>query len=551
MSARRVCAIVSVPRIRGTSYQRSLIAVIPVSSCALLLVASLCAGQAAGAGFDGQPPLRADDERRHLFRPYSAVQLDYLGANYCENLLDSRLNITSYTHQGFDSNRSDAWHLQFPDDAARIVEALVWEDQYSGVARLESVRRIVKGILAAQVPGTRGYHFFRHRSAGKTFVIFDDSAEKKEGRLRVSMWGDEVQGDVSVGFRAQFDGAWLEQKDFTYADTPDQAATPAVARSPQYWNESPFVFTRAFSRPNQAVTFSGRYGLSDDDTPLEFSYESSQAEKLAITVGEPGKPIPVLTDAKTPGFIDYPDRKTHWRSDKDGDQSILAPNFNYFVLHKPATWACPGYSSALLVMWDGRPEAIELLAENGYGHVRVVYAATGAGVKGRVRLYPFHWVNQDDTEHVFRCADSFLATGRMIQNGFPSQQIVNAIPSGLAAGAYLLTKYKDPFARTAQARSAERRGLLPRSRKPGTHLCEKLPRGQGRGVDDLACPANGRRGVEIELRGVGEAPRGSHAVQRRRVRRRGVGRWLDPLQLHESGLDGVRGHRRRELPRSL
>lgn len=200
-----------------------------------------------------------------MFRPYSPVELDYLGANYCENLLDKRLNTTSYTHQGFDSNKSDAWQLQFPDDAARLAEALVWEDEYSGIARLETVRRLVKGMLAAHIPGTQGYHFFRHRSGGKTYLIFDHSAG--DGRVLLSTWGDEIQGLVSVGFRAQFGDAWLEQKDFARKDTPENAGSPAVARSPEYWNEPPFVFVRDFGRerrgerPEQSVKFTERYWL--------------------------------------------------------------------------------------------------------------------------------------------------------------------------------------------------------------------------------------------------------------------------------------------------
>ena len=421
---------------------------------AALLLSPVCGVRAEDPipveSFLEQQPLKATDVRRHLFRPYSAVKLDYLGGNYCENLLDKRLNITSYTHQGFDSNSSDAWHLQFPDDTARLVEAFAWEDQYSGIARLESVRRMMIGLLAAHIPGTQAYHFFRHRSGGKTYLIFDDSAGAREGRFLLSTWGDDIQGAVSVGFRALEGGAWSEQKDFTYSDLPEKAGTPAVARSPQSWNESPYTFARTFTHAAQTVCFSGKYGLSDENQPLEFAYESEGADSLAITIGEPGKPMPLLWDPKTPGLIDFGDRKTRWDSGQDGDQTLKAPACNYLVLHKRATWACPGYSSALLVMWEGRPESVEAVAENGYGQVRVVYAKKEGIAKGKVWLYPFHWLNDDDMEYVYRNSESFLAEGHLLHNGFPSQQMVNAIPSGLAAGAVMLTKYHDPFARTAQ-----------------------------------------------------------------------------------------------------
>jgi len=398
--------------------------------------------------FCGQPPLGALDERRHLFKPYSAVQLNCLGANYCENMLDMRVNTTSFTHQNFDTPHLDAFNLQFPDDAARLVDALAWEDEYSGVVRLETARRLVLGMMAAHIPGTQGYHFFRHRSGGKTYLIFDHPSN--DGRVLLSTWGDDIQGAVTVGFQAQFGDKWVEAKDFLCKDTPEKGGTPAVARSPEYWNESPYAFMREFSRPEQSVKFTGRYWLSDEDMPIEYGYESPKADKLAITIGEPGKHIPLLWDAKTPGIIEFGGRRTRWQSDKDGDQVLRAPECRYLVLWKNATWACPGYGSALLVMWDGQPEAIEAVAENGYGQVRVVYPQKDGAAKGKVWLYPFHWINPDDMEYVFRNAESFLGKGRLMHNGYPSQQMVNAIPSGLAAGAYLLTKYNDPLARTAQ-----------------------------------------------------------------------------------------------------
>ena len=84
----------------------------------------------------GQSSLGPHDNLRHEFAPYSLAKLNCLGLNYCENLLDERVNLTSYTHLGYDANNQDAWHLQFPDDTARLLEGLAWEDEYSPVVRL-------------------------------------------------------------------------------------------------------------------------------------------------------------------------------------------------------------------------------------------------------------------------------------------------------------------------------------------------------------------------------------------------------------------------------
>jgi hypothetical protein len=400
--------------------------------------------------YGGQPPLGPGDHRRHLFRPYTAVELNTLAGNYCENLLDKRLNITSYSHQGSDSNRWDAWNLQFPDDAARNLEGYVWEDRYSGMARLETVRRITKGLLAAHIPGTRAHHFFRHRSGGKTYLLFDDS---ETGGLLYSTWGDTIEGYLGIGFSV-FDGeAWHETEAYDHHDLAEGMADPGTARSPRNWNRSPHRIEREYRRGTSVVRLAGEYGLSDEDLPVSVAFTAPSAEKLAVCIGRKGKHMPLLWDAKAPGILRYPDRQTSRRSDVDGDVTIENPGFNYVVLQKESTWACPGYSSALLILWEGRAEALEAMAENGYGEIRVVFAAGEAGTTattGRVMLYPFPWVSGEEMEHVFRNAESFLATGRLMQNGFPSQQLMNAIPAGLAAGATLLAKYRDPFAPTAR-----------------------------------------------------------------------------------------------------
>lgn len=406
-----------------------------------LTLAVVGAGHAA---FGGKPPLGPNDSLRKLFAPYDLVKLSCLGANYNENLLDMRVNVPSYTHLGFDSNSSDAWHLHFPDDLGRFTEALVWEDQLSPVVRLELVRRMVKGILAAHVPGTQGYSNFRHRSAGKVFMIFDEEAASGAGRVTLSNWGDSIEGKVKVGFRAEVGGKWLEMERFSRLDDPDRAGDPSVARSPRYWNESPFVFHRLYRSPECGVDFTGRYWLSDEDKPVEFSYSSRDARRLQIVIGEPGRPMPLFLDAGAPGTIHLPDRKTTYSSGTDGSVTLSKPDFSYFVLTKQTAWASPGYSIALLVMWEGRPEEIEALAENGYGEIRLTCAN-----KGKVWLCPFQWVNDSDMEYVYRGAERFLANGTLLNNGYPQMDLQNAIPAGLAAGAYLLAKYDDPFARTA------------------------------------------------------------------------------------------------------
>jgi hypothetical protein len=406
-------------------------------------------GAAAEDGFGGVPPLGPKDALRQLLAPYDLVKLNVLGANYCENLLDLRLNVTSYTHLAADSSTGDAWHLQFPDDSARFLECVAWEDQFSPVVRLELARRLTKGLLAARIPGAHAGSFFRHRSAGKTFLIFGDK-QGSEGRLLLSMWGDEISGALKVGFRVQRGSEWTGMEAFTFTDPPDSPLAAGQARSARNWNASPVEVGRTYRAEGAEVTFAGRYWLSDEDKPLEFAFTNAAPGPIQIVIGEPGCPLPVLGDYRLPTSLHLPDRTTAFRSDTDGDRVFAKPAFRYLILRKAGAWAAPGYSTGLLVLWDGQPERVTVLADKGYGEVQVTYA----GPTGKVWLYPYHWLDDVDLEAVHRSAEQFLAMGRLLQNGFPSSQMLNAIPAGVAAGAYLLTRYNDPMAPTARVAAA-------------------------------------------------------------------------------------------------
>ncbi len=410
-----------------------------VASC--LLIASIN----TFAAFGGQPPLGPDDSLRHLLRPYDLLELNYLGMNYCQNLLDVRSNLVSYTHLGFDSPTSDSWNLQFPDDNARLLEGITWEDEYSSVVRIELARRIMKGLVASHIPGTKGYYSFRNRIAGKTYLIFDDAGSDKQGRLMASIWGDSLSGMLKIGFRTQTKGKWQEINDYTFTQTPTDAANPSVARNNSNWNRSPYIFTRHYTTPSNSVDVRSKYWMSDEDKPLEFGFTSRNTDNLQVVIGEPGIAMPLMGDSAAPGIIHLPDGKTEYSS-TDGDRVINNPAFKYLILRKQTAWACPGYSTALLVMWSEKSKQIEALKENGFGQIKLTFNRRNA----KVWVYPYLWVDQADMGHIYRDAEQFLKTGKLMHNGYPSQQLVNAIPAGLAAGAYLLTRYSDPYTPTAR-----------------------------------------------------------------------------------------------------
>ncbi|MHB1459058.1 MAG: hypothetical protein ACYC0V_19300 [Armatimonadota bacterium] len=423
------------------------------TACALFLGLCCLLTSSAHAAFGGKPPLGPQDSMRRLFAPYDLAKLNYLGMNYCENLLDMRTNVLSYTHQSSDQPNADFFHLQYPDDMGRLMEALAWEADFSPVVRLEFQRRMTKGMMLAQIPGTKAYHFFRYKAWGKTYLILDDEGADKTGRVTLTNFQDMIEGFTKIGFRSDKKGKWQEIEDFKYTDEIPGAGNPGIARSKENWSLSPYIFNRRYNSDKSTVNFSGRYWLSREDKPIEYAYSTEDADRLQIIVGEPGKPMPILQNAQIPGVIHLSDRKTTFSSDKTGDKVFENPRFNYMILRKPTAWGTWGYSTALLLMWEGRPEKVEALAENGYGQIRVIYGRKNGKCEGKVWLYPFTWVNPNDMHYVYRNAESFLKTGKLIQNGYPTVDFVNAAQTGLAASAYMLTKYNDPMAPTVRIRA--------------------------------------------------------------------------------------------------
>jgi hypothetical protein len=296
------------------------------------------------------------------------------------------------------------------------MEGLAWEDEYSPVVRLELARRLMKGFISGRIPGTFADSFFRHRNGGKTFLMMADPKDK-EGRIDLANWGDNIEYTLKIGFRVQRNGGWLGMEAFTHQDAADSPLTAEQARSARWWNESPVVASRHYAATNTTVNFKGRYWFSDEDRLLEYGFTAGNAERLQVVVGEPGKPIPLLGNPAVPTTLHLPDRKTKFQSNTDGDKVFAHPAFRYLILSKPGdAGIAVGYSKALLVIWDGAPERVEVLsADKGYGEVRVTYA----GPSGKVWLYPYTHFDNRDSEALFRSAEQFLAKGTLLQNGYP------------------------------------------------------------------------------------------------------------------------------------
>ena len=334
-------------------------------------------------------PLDPFATKRHLLAPYTVASANWLGANYNEALIDWRSNTTAYTHQGSTSPGSDAWHLQFPDDSARFVEALAWESEFGPVVRQETIRRLVKGLIRAHVPGSEGLFYFRQRYGGRTLLVLDDG--KHTGRLQLSTWGDSVEGDVKLGFSIREGAHWVGPDGLQYTDTPANGAQGGGVRSNDYWNVSPYTLTRRFKLTQGQLSLTARSWMSDEDRPVEIGL-TAVGVPASLEIGAPDTAIHCLGNPSIPGVVWLPDGRPSRRSDRDGSFTLTHPSCQYMVITRESVWCGIGFHAALLVAWEGRPERVEVDAAQGYNLVRLTWPQRGHQTRGRAWVLPVQFL---------------------------------------------------------------------------------------------------------------------------------------------------------------
>ncbi len=397
----------------------------------------------AGPAFGGAPPIGPDEPLRRLFAPYNLLSLNYLAANYCENLLDCRSNVLSYTHLQGDEAQSDAFHLRYPDDMGRFMEGLAWEAEYSPVVRLELMRRMALGLIASHVPGTRGRYFFRRRTGGKVFLLQTDAATHRDGAVALANLQDYNESLVRIGLEAAHRGERLDGAFARISEFPAGASSPAMARQPQHWNASPYTYSRQYVWGAVRADLECSVWPSDEGRIPQCEVRSKDADQICLRIGDPESGIAMLRDSAAPGLIFLPDGRTV-RSDVDGNWSDDYPKYRYLLVAKRTAFGSWGHLAGLLILWTGRPERVEARKEHGFGQIRITFGRRNHRVWGRVSLLPFTMFSDADLSMIHRNAERLVAHGVTALNGHPMQELQNAAAAGLSAAAYLLTRYRDP-----------------------------------------------------------------------------------------------------------
>ncbi len=394
--------------------------------------------------FGNKPPIGPDEPLRRLFAPYDLLSLNYLAANYCENLLDCRTNVLSYTHLLSDRAESDAFHLRYPDDMGRFMEAVAWEAEYSPVVRLELMRRMAKGLIAAHVPGTRGRYFFRRRTGGKVFLLQSDAASQVDGSVALANLQDYNEPLVRIGLEVTRGGEQLKSGSARINETPAGASSPAMARQPQHWNASPYAFVRQYTWEGVRVDMECSVWGADEGRIPQCTVYSEQADQVSVVIGNPAIGMEMLRDPKAQDVMYLPDGRV-LRSEVVGDWSAHQPGFRYLVVAKRTAFGSWGHLTGLLVLWSGGPTRVDASARNGFGQLRITFGRRDGAVRGGVSLLPFTFFSEADLPMIHRNAVQLLAHGVTALNGHPMLELQNAAAAGLAAAAYVLTHYRDPF----------------------------------------------------------------------------------------------------------
>lgn len=395
------------------------------------------------AGY-GEKPYLGNESLRYMLAPYDLAELNSLGSNYMENLLDVRSNQSAFTHMSYDSNFADAYNLQFPEATARTLECIADESEYSPVIRLEYARRLAKGLISSHIDGSSAYYGFRLRFGGKTSVLADSG--DRAGYAGLLYLGDSVESCLNIGFEAMDANKTYDIKDFTHSVIGDRTGGMGDIRSGKYWNLA-YEWNRRYIFNNKSVNSAFKSYNSDEHMPLEIKFSSNDFKHITTVIGKSGEPMTVMGPAEKAGYIYLPNRKTVFASDKDGDLFIENPDFNYIILTKKTYWAGPGYSAGILIIWDGELKSLSAKKEFGYSTIRLEHDKPGRCVY----INYMKFLNDSDMEYIFRNAEYFIKNKTFIPTNYPMPEMQNAIDAGLAAGAYVFTKYNDPFAPTALA----------------------------------------------------------------------------------------------------
>lgn len=372
---------------------------------------------------------RLDDrtwERNRRYAPYTPAKMNFLAGNFIQSVYDDRYGLLAFMPR-------ERMPIQFVEESLRVLTQLADEDRYTPVVRLEFARRLYHGCKRAILPG--GERIFAVKRDGRPIDIrpiqgapFLTMISKFDSARRLASFGI----DVPAG-----DGSWSTCETFT--DTP-------VTRE-----QAGGSFTRTWSAGGRSIPVPASYPPGDSDRAPTMEIKLDGRSPVRLHVGKMDQQdMWFIPGSYGPESVLLPDGSAVWAQSREFD--VRNPGFHYLMVRGGGS-----ISRSLLLAWNKQPVRVVTQRANGgrygrlYSDISLEFDSP-APTTVRVTILPF-----DGYPASMRTpravAENIVRTGRLGCNGFEPSYGCTSLsigPNGMAAAAYLFTKYKLPEADEAR-----------------------------------------------------------------------------------------------------
>ncbi|MHB0998674.1 MAG: hypothetical protein ACYC27_05455 [Armatimonadota bacterium] len=365
-------------------------------------------------------------ERNRRFAPYTPEKMNFLAGNFIQSVYDDRYGLLAFMPR-------ERMPIHFPEESLRALTQLADEDRYTPVVRLEFARRLYHGCKQSILPG--GEYIFPVKRDGRPIDIrplpetpFLTMISKFDATRRLASFGIDLRKE---------DGSWNSCETFT--------DTPVIRKG----NGS--SFTRVWNNESRSVPVLASYPPGDSDIPPSMEIKLDGKNPVRLHVGKlDQQDMWFLPGSYGPESVMLPDGSAVWAHSRVFD--AVNPKFRYLMVRGGGS-----ISRSLLLVWNRQPVRVVTQRAKG-GRYGQLYSDISLKFDSpvpttvRVSIYPFDGYPAS-MKTPRAVAENIVRTGRLGCNGFEPAYGCTSLslgPNGMAAAAYLFTKYKLPEADEAR-----------------------------------------------------------------------------------------------------
>lgn len=364
----------------------------------------------------------------HQRAPYTPDKMNYLAGNFMQSLYDSRYDLLTFVPD-------ERMPIHFVHDTLRSLTSLVLEDQYTGIARLELVRKLYAGCKHAILPGGEMLFAFKHdRRPVDIRPLADSPALTLNHKL------DNPRAVVAISVKLPSNKAAVQFLD-----------TPTILSS----GNTTFTRTWMFGG-DRKVKVVAAFGPGDADMPPSFEFDLDGKGPIQIELGRlADKDMWFIPGSWGPEAAILQGGKTMMA--RDTALSINHPSEKYLFI-RGGNSGNYTFCRAVMAMWDVNPDKITSTSIAG-GRYGKLYSSIGLEYQndhpGKVRLIVFPFDGFPETLKAPQIlAENILKTGKFGLGIFDpvATSTSNGLgPEAMAAAAWMFHKHGTPEAAEAEA----------------------------------------------------------------------------------------------------